>query len=75
MFDKLRKFFTPAESVEAHEARDFINGREEGSYTLLDVRQHGEYERSHLPGSTLIPITQLSDRMNELDKDKPVVVY
>ncbi len=47
----------------------------EGSYTLLDVRQPGEYEKEHLPGALLIPLPQLLDRLDELDPDKPLVAY
>jgi len=75
MFETLKKYFTPAESMTADEAREYINAHGEGEFTLLDVRQHGEYERAHIPGSTLVPITQLSDSMNDLDKEKPVIVY
>lgn len=75
MFDKIKKFFNPVESLEADEAKKFIDDHEEGSYTLLDVRQPGEYEESHIPGAKLIPITKLSDSMDELDPEKPVLVY
>jgi rhodanese-related sulfurtransferase len=30
--------------------KDYMAKHEEGSYTLLDVRQPKEYEESHLPG-------------------------
>jgi rhodanese-related sulfurtransferase len=75
MFESLKKFFTPAESLDPNKAKAFLAEREEGSYTLLDVRQPSEYEEEHLPGAKLIPITQLSDKMNELDPEKPVLVY
>ena len=47
----------------------------EGSYTLLDVRQPGEYERERIPGAKLIPLPELTDRLDELDPDKPVLTY
>jgi rhodanese-related sulfurtransferase len=47
----------------------------EGSYTLLDVRQPGEYEGEHIPGAKLIPLPGLKDQLSELDKQKPVLVY
>jgi sulfur-carrier protein adenylyltransferase/sulfurtransferase len=75
MFDKLKDFFTPTESFDAEEAKKFMKGHDEGSYTLLDVRQPSEYENSHIPGAKLIPVTQLLDRVDELDPEKPVVVY
>jgi rhodanese-related sulfurtransferase len=47
----------------------------EGSYTLLDVRQPGEYEAEHIPGAKLIPLPGLKDQLSQLDKEKPVLVY
>jgi molybdopterin/thiamine biosynthesis adenylyltransferase/rhodanese-related sulfurtransferase len=42
---------------------------------LLDVREPYEYQICHLEGTKLIPLGQLQARMNELDKDKEMVVY
>ncbi len=75
MLDKLKAYLTPAESIDAGQAEDFRLTHPEGSYTVLDVRQPSEYEQSHIPGSKLIPLPNLSDRLDELDHHKPVVVY
>jgi rhodanese-related sulfurtransferase len=75
MFDKLKKMFTPAEALEPDESRRYMKEHEEGTYTLLDVRQPSEYEEEHIPGATLIPMPKLSDSYERLDKDKPVLVY
>lgn len=75
MFDSLKKLFTPVESIDADQARAFMKGHSEGSYTLLDVRQPGEYEGEHIPGAQLVPLPQLTDSYDEPDPDKPVVVY
>jgi len=75
MFDSLKKLFTPVESLEASQLRDYIDSHETGTYTLLDVRQPGEYESSHIPGAILIPLPQLADAYEQLDPEKPVVVY
>jgi len=61
--------------MEADEAREYIAEHQEGTYTLLDVRQPGEYENSRIPGTTLIPLAELSDRLKELDPEKPTIVY
>lgn len=44
---------------------------------LVDVRTPGEYSSGHLPGSKLIPISQVSVRIAEFgsDKSRPIVVY
>jgi rhodanese-related sulfurtransferase len=41
---------------------------------LLDVRQPEEWNETHVPGTTLIPLGELQDRVNELPKDKEIVV-
>ncbi len=72
---QLKKLFTPVSSLEAEEARAYIAGHPEGSFTLLDVRQPGEYEEEHIPGARLIPLPQLHDSYKELDPEKPTLVY
>lgn len=44
------------------------------SVTLLDTRTEKEYKRSHAEGFINIPLDCLRDRMDELDKSKPVYV-
>ncbi len=42
---------------------------------LLDVRSAGEVSRGRIPGSTNIPLDALRGRLDELPKDKEIVVY
>ncbi|MCM3041476.1 FAD-dependent oxidoreductase [Paenibacillus motobuensis] len=42
---------------------------------LLDVRTVEEYEQGHIDGAILIPVDELRERMNELDKDKEIYAY
>jgi rhodanese-related sulfurtransferase len=71
----LKKLFTPVKSINSEEAKKFMAGKAEGAYTLLDVRQPGEYEAEHIAGAKLIPLPGLKDGRGELDPQKPVVVY
>ena len=41
---------------------------------ILDVREPSEWTQFHIPGATLIPLGQLPDRLNEVPKDRQVVV-
>lgn len=41
---------------------------------MLDVREPFEWDEYHMPGATLIPLGALPSRLNELSKDKPIVV-
>ncbi len=72
---KWMQFFTPAQSLNSQEAKSYIAENKGEDFTLLDVRQDSEYKAEHLPGATLIPLPVLSERLNELDKTKPVLVY
>lgn len=71
----LKKLFSPVASMDVKQARDFIANHQEGTYTLLDVRQPGEYEKEHIPGAKLIPLPHLPDALSELDPQKPVIAY
>ncbi|GAL06658.1 CoA-disulfide reductase [Photobacterium aphoticum] len=42
---------------------------------LLDVRNPGELKQGYLTGAINIPVDQLRQRMNELPKDKEIVIY
>ena len=72
---QLKKLFTPVSSMDAGEARDYIAEHQEGTYTLLDVRQPREFEEEHIPGARLIPLPQLPDSYKELDPNKPTIVH
>jgi sulfur-carrier protein adenylyltransferase/sulfurtransferase len=72
---KWKELFKPIGNLASEEVRAYMAEHPEGTYTLLDVRQPREYEESRIPGATMIPLPQLSDRLQELDPEKPVVVY
>ena len=70
-----RQFFTPVKSMDAVQAKEYINRHGAESYRLLDVRQPGEYEAGHIPGARLIPLPDLPSRLEEIDRDIPLIVY
>lgn len=47
---------------------------EEGAL-LLDVRTASEFNSNHIKGSKNIPVQVIDQKMNSLDKNKPVIVY
>ena len=57
--------------VGREEARKLID---EGAQ-LLDVRADHEWQAGHIAGATHLPLPQLPQRLDEVDKDRPVVVY
>jgi rhodanese-related sulfurtransferase/rubrerythrin len=72
---KWREFLTPVKSMDTGAAKVYIADHREGTFTLLDVRQPGEYEKARIPGAKLIPLPELTDRLKELDPDKPIIAY
>lgn len=70
-----KQFFTPVESIDAQKGHDLIASTPKDELTILDVRQPKEYEQAHLPGSKLIPLPMLSQRLAELDPNKTTLVY
>jgi rhodanese-related sulfurtransferase len=70
-----KQFMTPVESMDTEEAKAYMASHKEGTFTLLDVRQPGEYEKERIPGSKHIPLTELTDRLEELDPEKPIIPY
>jgi rhodanese-related sulfurtransferase len=59
-------------SVEISAAQAYAK-YQQGAF-FLDVRSQDEYTQFHIKGSRLIPLDQLPNRVNELPKDKEVVV-
>ncbi len=45
----------------------------EASAQVIDVREPREYEKQHLEGSSLIPLGELSGRLEEIDYTRPAV--
>ncbi|WP_054969554.1 rhodanese-like domain-containing protein [Alicyclobacillus ferrooxydans] len=41
---------------------------------IIDVRQPGEYMSGHIPGAKLIPLNELPQRFQEIDKNQDSVI-
>ncbi|MBL7118211.1 MAG: PGF-CTERM sorting domain-containing protein [Candidatus Syntrophoarchaeum sp.] len=59
-------------NIVVEEAKRLIESED---ITLLDVRTEAEYHTAHIEGATLIPVSELSNRTEELNKSKKIVVY
>lgn len=69
-----KQFFTPVESLNSEDTRKYLEKRDK-EVQLVDVRQPSEYQSAHIAGAKLIPLPLLGDSLDQLDRDKPVVVY
>lgn len=59
-------------SVTVHELKQMIDNKED--FQLIDVREPFEVEICTL-GAELIPLAEIPNRVNEISKDKKVVVH
>ena len=50
----------------------FLNNED---YIFIDVRSEDEYKGSHIQGAIHIPVSEIEERLDEIPKDKPVIVY
>jgi rhodanese-related sulfurtransferase len=57
--------------VSREEAQKLID---EGAQ-LVDVRADHEWEMGRIEGATHLPLAELAERAEEIDKDRPVVLY
>jgi hydroxyacylglutathione hydrolase len=60
---------TDGATLRSYRVADFTDLAKEigdDNFTVLDVRQHGEYHDSHIPGALNIPLHQLADRTSEV---------
>lgn len=48
---------------------------EDAGFTLLDVREAGEWSAGHHPRAIHIPLHLVRDRLSEIPRDRPVAVY
>ncbi len=60
-----------AKEVSRDEARKLID---EGAQ-VVDVRADHEWEAGRIAGASHVPLPELPQRLEEIDKDRPVVVY
>lgn len=52
-----------------------VAGMNPEEYTLLDVRTEEEFQEGNVPSALNIPVDELRNRSDELDKGKKVVLY
>jgi len=62
-----------ARSIAPTDAQTLLKQR--SNIYLLDVRTPQEFQQGRLAGARLIPIDQIIQRLGELPKDRPILVY
>jgi rhodanese-related sulfurtransferase len=52
-----------------------VRARLAAGATVIDVRSPREFEGGAFPGARNIPLTSLAERLREIPRDRPVVLY
>jgi rhodanese-related sulfurtransferase/rubrerythrin len=60
-------------NIDSGELKHFIDNNNEKKYTIIDVRQPQEYQDSHIPGATLIPLPELIEGKAPLPDSEELV--
>jgi rhodanese-related sulfurtransferase len=62
-------------NITAAEAQNLLDT--DPTAQLVDVRTPEEYASGHIPGATLLPVSEITDRKDELpsDLETPIIVY
>jgi rhodanese-related sulfurtransferase len=61
------------EAIAPNEAAKLI--KEKKNILLIDVRTPAEYAEEHLVKAKLVPLQELEERVAELQKGKPILLY
>ncbi|MBI5674389.1 MAG: hypothetical protein HZC48_01005 [Nitrospirae bacterium] len=72
---KITDLFRKVETITPADAKKLIEGEKAGEVEILDVREPAEYERGHIPGARLIPLSILPSRIDEIETDKTIMTY
>ena len=60
-------------TMSAHELKRKMDARE--PFELIDVREKFEYEIARIDGAKLIPLAEIGERTEELQREQPIVVH
>jgi rhodanese-related sulfurtransferase len=55
--------------------RDRVRELTDQDAQLVEVLPAEEYEWAHLPGAVSLPLKELDERRDQLDRSRPVIVY
>lgn len=67
--------FTKVKVITADDTKEMISNKTQNELEIIDVRQPAEYERGHITGAKLIPLSTLADNIEKLDVSKTIVTY
>ncbi|NJO33579.1 MAG: metalloregulator ArsR/SmtB family transcription factor [Rhodospirillales bacterium] len=74
--DRIRRtYFDDRDSMEPVSREELLRRTRDDLVTVLDVRPSDEFAVGHLPGAVNIPLSELEERLAELDPSHEIVAY
>ncbi|MEP1151460.1 MAG: MBL fold metallo-hydrolase [Balneola sp.] len=73
--DDLKNYNGSLEKINASDFEELEELRKSGSTEILDVRKATEYDEGHIPNAINIAHTRLASKLDELPKDKTLLVH
>ncbi|MAS07709.1 MAG: ArsR family transcriptional regulator [Ahrensia sp.] len=74
--DRIRRtYFDDRDSMEPVSREELLQRTRDDLITVLDVRPPDEFAVGHVPGAINIPLSELEERLTELDQDHEIVAY
>jgi rhodanese-related sulfurtransferase len=68
-------YFASKDSLEPVPAQELLKRAKTGMVTVLDVRPPEEYAAGHIRGAINVPLTELTERLDEIPSDREIVAY
>ncbi len=70
-----RRAYLGPEDTDAVDTVELLRRLDNGDVVMIDVRPAPEYAAGHLPGAIHMPVEELTERLEELPRDREVVAY
>jgi ArsR family transcriptional regulator len=71
----VRGYFAERDTMEPVSRTELLERLRDGLVTVLDVRPVDEFAMGHLPGAINIPLSELEERLAELDPTQEIIAY
>ena len=68
--------FAPTKGLRILRGKEFEQElKADSNKMLIDVREPGEFRNGYIPSAVNIPLSQLTNKLNEIPKDKSIYLY
>jgi rhodanese-related sulfurtransferase/DNA-binding HxlR family transcriptional regulator len=71
----INNYLTVKDSLEPVPREELVSRVKQGLVTVIDVRPVEEFEAGHVPGAINVPLSELEDKLKELECSEEIVAY